>query len=208
VDPAHLRTHGLGVEAAIRPTIDDNRLMTRSAQWELRRATGADAAAVAAMHVRAWQAAYRGIIPDSLLDSLDVGARARRYSFDRPGPGDPETWIAVDGDDVVGMVSVGPGRDEDLPGLGEVWALYVAPDRWRSGAGSALLAKAERLLADAGFTDAFLWVLEDNAPGRSFYEAAGWDAEGGTKTVDIGGRELVEVRYRRALTGNAPDGQE
>ncbi|HEY5275248.1 MAG TPA: GNAT family N-acetyltransferase, partial [Coriobacteriia bacterium] len=89
--------------------------------------------------------------------------------------------------------------------LGEVRALYVAPDRWRSGAGSALMAKAERLLTDAGFTEAFLWVLEDNARGRRFYEAAGWDADGRTKTAVIGGRELVEVRYRKTLTSHAPD---
>ncbi len=179
--------------------------MTRSAPWVLRRATGADAVAVAAMHVRAWQTAYRGIVPDPFLDSLDVAARAGRYSFDRTAPGDPETWIAVDGEDFVGMVSISPSRDEDLPGLGEVRALYVAPDRWRSGAGSALLATAERLLADAGYAEAFLWVLEDNARGRGFYEAARWDPDGHTKTAEIGGRELVEVRYRKTLTAPTQD---
>ena len=137
--------------------------MTRSAPWELRRASGADAAAVAAMHIRAWQVAYRGIIPDRYLDGLDVGARAGRYSFDLAGPADPTTWIAADGNDVVGMVAFSPSRDEDLPELGEVQALYVAPEQWRSGAGSALMAKAERLLIDAGFTEAALWVLEDNS---------------------------------------------
>jgi GNAT superfamily N-acetyltransferase len=173
--------------------------------WELRRATGADAVAVAAMHVRAWQTAYRGIISDPFLDALDVESRAGRYAFDRSGPGDPETWIAVDGDDVVGMVSVSPSRDEDLPGLGEVRALYVAPDRWRSGAGSALMAGAERLLTDAGFTDALLWVLEDNALARRFYEAAGWEVDGRVKAVEIGGRELGGVRYRKALTAPTQD---
>lgn len=179
--------------------------MAKSTAWELRRATGADAVAVAAMHVRAWQTAYRGIIPDPFLDSLDVGSRAGRYSFDRSGPGDPVTWITVEGDDVVGMVSVSPSRDEDLPGLGEVRALYVAPDRWRSGVGSSLMAKAEQLLMDAGFTEACLWVLEDNARGRRFYETAGWDADGQTKAAAIGGRGLVEVRYRKQLTGHAPE---
>jgi len=205
VASALLRSPRDGADAALRSTVDDNGSMTRSTRWELRRATGADAAAVAAMHVRAWQAAYRGIIPDPFLDGLDAGSRASRYSFDRSGPGDPATWITVDGDDVVGMVCVSPSRDEDLPELGEVRALYVAPDRWRSGAGSALMAKAERLLTDAGFTEAFLWVLEDNARGRRFYEAAGWDADGRTKTAGIGGRELVEVRYRKTLTSHAPD---
>ena len=86
------------------------------------------------MHIHAWQVAYRGIVPDAHLDGLDVATRAARYDFDAAVPGAPETWIALDGVDVVGFVSVGPTRDEDLSGLGEVRAVYVDPDRWRSGA--------------------------------------------------------------------------
>lgn len=182
-----------------RPRVDDNAKMATSPPWELRRATRADAAAVAAMHVHAWQTAYRGIVPDPFLAGMDVASRAGRYAFDRRGAGDPATWIVVDGDRVVGMVSVSPSRDQDVDELGEVRALYVAPDRWRTGAGSALMDKAERLLAEAGFTDAALWVLEDNARGRAFYASAGWHPDGVAKTVDIGGRQLVEVRYRKSL---------
>jgi RimJ/RimL family protein N-acetyltransferase len=175
--------------------------MPKPTTFSLRRATGDDAPAVAAMHVRAWQVAYRGIVPDAHLNGLDVATRAARYDFDATAPGAPETWIAVDGDEVVGFVTVAPSRDEDLPGLGEVRAVYVAPDRWRSGAGSALLAKAETLLADAGFNDALLWVLEDNARARSFYERAGWAPDGARKVVEIGGRQLAEVRYRKTVAG-------
>jgi GNAT superfamily N-acetyltransferase len=175
--------------------------MTKPHPWNLRRATGADAHAVARMHVAAWQTAYRGIVPDPFLEAMDVAARAARYTFDRLGSGDPATWIAVDGDRVVGMVSISPSRDEDLPELGEVQALYVSPERWRSGAGTQLMARAEALLVQAGFRDALLWVLRDNHRGRAFYEATGWLVDGRTKTVEIGGREVVEVRYRKSLAG-------
>ena len=107
----------------------------------------------------------------------------------------------MDGNDIVGFVTVSPSRDEDLPGFGEVRALYVAPDRWRSGAGSALLAQAEVLLGDAGFNEAHLWVLEDNPRARRFYERAGWALDGARKVVEIGGRPLAEVRYRKAAAG-------
>jgi RimJ/RimL family protein N-acetyltransferase len=153
------------------------------------------------MHIRAWQVAYRGIVPDAHLDGLDVATRAARYDFDATAPGAPETWIAVDGADVVGFVTVSPGRDEDLPGLGEVRAVYVAPDRWRSGVGSSLLAKAEALLGDAGLNDAYLWVFEDNARARRFYQHAGWAPDGARKVVEIGGRPLAEVRYRKTAAG-------
>jgi GNAT superfamily N-acetyltransferase len=97
------------------------------------------------------------------------------------------------------MVALGPCRDEGAAGLGEVEALYVLPGRWRSGIGSALLSVAERRLVDRGFTEAALWVLAENQRGRRFYEATGWRPDGGVKTLEIGGRPLDEVRYRKRL---------
>jgi len=182
----------------------DNVRVGTSPSWTLRRATGADAQAVAAMHVGAWRTAYRGIVPDPILDEMDVASRARRYSFDRRGHADPVTWIAADGEIVIGMVSIGPSRDDDLPELGEVQALYVEPGRWRSGAGSDLMATAEALLIEAGFREALLWVFRDNDRARRFYEATGWSSDGRSKDVQIGGREIAEVRYRKRLAGREP----
>jgi len=46
--------------------------MPKPTTFSLRRATGADAPAVAAVHIHAWQVAYRNIVPDAHLDGLDV----------------------------------------------------------------------------------------------------------------------------------------
>jgi hypothetical protein len=54
-------------------------------------------------------------------------------------------------------------------------------------------------LAAAGYRDATLWVLQDNARARRFYSQAGWTADGATKTDDLDGFSLLEVRYRRPL---------
>ncbi len=177
----------------------------RATPWTLRRATGDDARAMAAMHVRAWRAAYRGIVPDAHLDGLDPEARAARYRLEPSGPGDPETWLAVDGagGDVIGFVTTGPCRDADLPGAGEVWSIYVDPGRWRGGVGTALMADAVARLERAGFREAVLWVLTDNARARRFYETSGWHPDGATKTVPIGGQPTGETRYRRTLGGAA-----
>ncbi len=37
------------------------------------------------------------------------------------------TLVAVDGAVICGHITVGPSRDEDMAGSGEVWALYVDP---------------------------------------------------------------------------------
>lgn len=154
---------------------------------------------VARVHVEAWRSAYRGIIPQEFLDSLDVRQRARNYTFDAESA-THLTWIALEGGTVVGFVTVGQSRETDTLSLGEVQALYVATDRWRSGVGSTLLEKAEGLLRAAGNDAAYLWVLEENARGRRFYESQGWGDDGHQQIIELGGRPLVELRYRKKLS--------
>lgn len=155
---------------------------------------------VAVMHVRSWQVAYRGIVGDDFLDSMDLTARAARYRFgERRSPADPVTWIAVRGARVLGGVSVSASRDADLPRFGEVGSLYVHPEAWGTGVGRELMAKGEQVLLDEGFEDAILWVLEANERARRFYEIAGWRPDGTHKVIAIGGQDLPEVRYRKAL---------
>jgi ribosomal protein S18 acetylase RimI-like enzyme len=158
---------------------------------------------VARVHIETWRSAYRGIVPQAFLDTLSVQRRARNYTFDASGPDDPLTWIALDQGTVVGFVTITGPKKDDPVGTGEVAALYVASERWRSGVGSLLLHKAEILLRDSGATSARLWVLEDNERGRRFYEAQGWRFDGGEQTIEIGGEAVVEVRYQKSLTNQS-----
>jgi ribosomal protein S18 acetylase RimI-like enzyme len=132
---------------------------------------------------------------------LNVASRADQYPFDLPESSDPKTLIVSKDDELGGWVILGPSRDGDEARFGEIWGLNVAPEHWRSGAGSLLMAGAEKLLAVAGFAEAILWVLEDNVQGRHFYEAVGWRLDGQDRTIAIGGNDLVEVRYQEALAG-------
>jgi ribosomal protein S18 acetylase RimI-like enzyme len=175
--------------------------MTANEKLEMRRANGGDAVAVAQVHMGSWQVAYRGVIPDEYLDALDVEGRASRYSFDATGPNDLATWITVEDSAVVGFVTIGPCRDEDVMGAGEIYALYVAPARWRSGIGARLMAEGEKRLREREFIDAVIWVLARNPRARAFYEARGWRTDGAAKTIDFAAETLVEVRYRSALVG-------
>jgi ribosomal protein S18 acetylase RimI-like enzyme len=162
-----------------------------------------DAAAIARVHVRGWQAAYRGQMPDAYLDGLDVAQRERAWAErlgaaerDRPG----RTLVAEDGGRVVGFAGVGPAEDDDAgPTTGEVYAIYVSPERLRQGIGATLLARAEDALREAGYDEATLWVLAANAGAIAFYERAGWRADGSRTDQLIGGLSLPSVRYRTRL---------
>jgi GNAT superfamily N-acetyltransferase len=167
----------------------------------IRRAVSSDGSQIGLVHVRSWQATYRGLLPQSVLDGLDAGKRGEYWeqylSADaRPG----ETVLVAEEDGVVvGFASVGPSRDEDANGKGEVRAIYLLADHWGRGIGRALMDAALNTLRQAGCTQATLWLLDTNARARQFYEAGGWAPDGATKQDDGRGFPITEVRYRREL---------
>lgn len=170
---------------------------------EIRSATVADAAGIARVHVRSWQGAYTGLIPERDLSQLDVKQfeswRSRRIqAMDRANS---DTLVAVVDDGLAGFVDVGPTRDEHLDPsrVGELYAIYLHPDHWDKGYGRRLVEEAEEAMKRLGFGSAMLWVLEDNARAREFYEAAGWRHDGGRQLERIIDTELYEVRYAKDL---------
>ncbi|HEX3566888.1 MAG TPA: GNAT family N-acetyltransferase [Acidimicrobiales bacterium] len=101
-----------------------------------------DVASVAGVHVRSWQAAYRGLFSDEYLDGLRAEDRMARYTFGETGTGDLATIVAVDDGAVCGFATTGLAQDEDVPGTGEVYALYVDPGAWGRGVGRLLMVEA------------------------------------------------------------------
>jgi GNAT superfamily N-acetyltransferase len=82
--------------------------------------------------------------------------------------------------------------------MGELYAIYVRPSSWGTGAGRALIERAETSLRESGFPHAVLWVLKGNTRAERFYRAAGWTQEG--KKSDIfQGAPVIELRYRKQL---------
>src|SRR5579862_883411 len=114
---------------------------------QIRSAVPGDELAVARVHVRGWQVGYRGLLPDAYLSSLRAEDRVARYTFSSPDPDKPHTLIVVDGEAVLGFVTVGLPSSDDAAGAGELLALYVEPDRWGRGVGRALIAAARARLA-------------------------------------------------------------
>jgi ribosomal protein S18 acetylase RimI-like enzyme len=166
----------------------------------VRDAETGDAAGMAQVHVESWRGAYRGLIPQEVLDGLDVGARTNLWIrvMDRNDPVRGAVLVAEDDDRIIGFVHVRQTRDKDgdPARTGELTAIYLAPDAWGRGAGRALMDAAVSRLVTAGYADATLWVLDTNERARRFYTAAGWDIDGTAKTED----GLSEIRYRRPLS--------
>ncbi|WP_439663087.1 GNAT family N-acetyltransferase [Lentzea sp. HUAS TT2] len=161
-------------------------IMPSGEDMTVRPATVADAPAVASVHVQTWRAAYRGLVPDSVLDELSVSARTSMWERSIPRGG---VWVGLVDDVVAGFVAVGPSREPDA--AFELYAIYVLPSAWGTSLGYEL---ARAALGDE--QDVVLWVFDENPRARRFYERLGFRADGTVKTETVGGAELKEIRYR------------
>lgn len=175
---------------------------------QVRQARPDDAAPIATVHVRSWQAAYHGLLPQEYLDGLDPADRIARWRdtllAHQPerGAGKPlrRVVVAVDGGTIRGFAAFGPTRDpdEDPQRTGEVYAIYLLPQSWGQGLGRMLMAATVSQLASA-YPQATLWVLDSNERARQFYARNGWTEDGSAKLDDSRGFAIPEVRYRRSL---------
>jgi GNAT superfamily N-acetyltransferase len=163
----------------------------------VRAAVPDDARRIAEINVRSWQAAYVGIVPRAILEEMEVESRRLTWLGRIADLGQRTLFVGELDGRVEGYVLSGPVRDHDLPDLAaEVYAIYVDPPAQGRGLGRAMLEAATDELRSAGFEPIVLWALTANAPGRAFYEACGWRADGTSRAIDFDGTAVDEMRYR------------
>ncbi len=162
----------------------------------VRPATPEDARGIAEAHVRSWQVAYAHAFPADRLAGLSIDEREVRWRHNLADDA-VVTTVAVDGGRVVGFAGVGASHAPDADG--ELYAIYVAPDAWGSGAATALMDDALERLRGASCRDAVLWVLEDNPRARRFYEKHGWRVDGASRVDTYLDTDVTVVRYRIPL---------
>jgi len=155
--------------------------------------------AVARVHVRSWQAAYRNLMPDEYLDQLRPEDRAEKYNFGSLDPLTPHAIVLTEGGEIRGFAMTVPAQDLNMPGYGELCALYVDPDHWDRGMGVALVSAARARLFDLGFRKAILWVLAGNVRADRFYRKDHWAPDGAQRTDEVWGLTVNDMRYRRNL---------
>ncbi len=161
--------------------------------WTLRPIGEADAPAVAQVHWDSWVATYSDVFAQATFDELPIAARERtwrkaaRRMLDEPRAR-TQVWLAEQESRVIGLASFGPFRSSAVgghgaagdagsaaqlaPDIGELYAIYLAPDALRRGIGSALFRTGATWLREQGFTEMRLWVLAGNSA-AAFYRAMG-----------------------------------
>jgi ribosomal protein S18 acetylase RimI-like enzyme len=154
---------------------------------QIRPATLDDVGTIARNHVASWQAGYRGILSDELLDNLQVSARVDRWTkvVTEDAPGDSLLVVEDDGE-LRGHVYGAPATRPYHEG-GEIISLYCPPEAWGHGYGRALLVAGREALVDLGYDQLGIWVLDGNDRAQRLYHRDGWVFDGTREPMEIDG---------------------
>jgi putative hydrolase of the HAD superfamily len=155
----------------------------------IRRAHRDEAHEIAELHSRTAMHAYAHIFPsEAPPPTIDDHRRDWTEALR-----ERTAYVAVVDNAIVGVVLSGPDVRE--PGAGHLSRLYVAPELSGRGIGTRLYQACLRELAELGFTQATLWVLERNERVREWYERLGWKVTGERKPV-YEPAAIDDLRYR------------
>jgi len=140
--------------------------------FTIRKAQPEDALGIATIHVKTWQCAYKGQIPDSYLDNLSIEKRRKTWNESLKKKEEVKhPIVAISENKIVGWCASGKSRDEDVSDeIGELYGIYVSPEDIGQGVGSALMKECLHNLKKDGYKKANLWLLDTNKKTKKFYE--------------------------------------
>lgn len=168
---------------------------------EIRYANREDIQGLAKVYVRAWKAAYRGIVPSKFLDELSEEMWENSYRETLGKEGSPKAAVLIVNNEIAGVSSFGKSRDLDMPeDTGEIFSIYLIPEFWRIGLGTKLFEWVVKELKTSGFKRCVIGVLQKNTAARGFYLKNRCSEDTGSqKTYKIEGEELPLIRYFKDL---------
>ena len=159
----------------------------------LRSAKPADALTVERVARESWHAAYDDFLSEGTVNEVVD----EWYDLDglRDAAGDDEQVliVATGNNDVRGFAHAAPGPER---GAWHLLRIYVVPDHWHEGIGTALLERIEDDLEVRGVPAYELAVLAANDIGVSFYESHGFERFE-TEKAELAGVEVTQHRYRK-----------
>ncbi len=157
----------------------------------IRSATADDAEVITRIYIESWNVGFGEIL--SRADRTVTPELTERWRHDLAQPIPHRWWVAEHKRSIVGFVGIGPSRDPVDAQLGELDTIAVDPPYWRTGIGKALNSVAMQYLVLDGYREAIVWTVEAYERGIAFYQAMGWNRDGGTRDAGL------QVRFRRDL---------
>ncbi len=149
-----------------------------------------DKLAISKIYEESWKYAYKNIIPQDYLDSIEEGRWVVTLNIC-----EWQTFVCIDNGKYIGTSSFCKSRFEQYPNCGEIISIYFLPEYMGKGYGKKLFEAVVSELKAQGYNEIFLWVLDDNVAAKRFYEKQGFSPTDNYIDDNIGGKELREVMY-------------
>ncbi len=166
--------------------------------FEIRNATLDDVGALAEIHVEAWEATYRGILPDEMIDTRDLELRKRTWREHLENLASPEhVRVGVLNGRVVAFTDFG-GPSPDDPGVLDGRTLYMRTETQGMGIGSHMRADYVRTAKELGYHTITFWIVKENEQAQRFYAGSEWERTGGER--DMEGGAFHEVQFALDLS--------
>ena len=144
----------------------------------IRSATSADIPIIAKIHIESSRIGYRGILPDEMLDKLDLKARVLLWNERFASFGsESRVWIAEITGQASGFCTTGPiasRNDKSSAEVYEIYSLYSRPKYWGMGVGQKLLEWSINDLRSRKVKRIILWTMLRNLRAQRLYKAMGF----------------------------------
>lgn len=161
-----------------------------------RLAQRSDAEAIAALHAKSWRRSYRGMLPDAFLDGDVFAERAAVWQQRFNDPDEKLVTLTIVAELNGELAGFSHSVADEDPEWGTLLDnLHVRHGAKRRGVGTRLMAEMAAWLEERSPTSAlYLWVLENNAPAKRFYDSLGGEVTGSGVSHE-GGGSAPSLRY-------------
>lgn len=162
----------------------------------IRYATIDDAYCIASINVNGWKTAYKGIVSNEELESLDIEKakkNAREHIITKPH----ELVVIENVNEIEGFIGFGKSRDEDVSlSCAEIYAVYFDSKYFGNGSSQHLMDWIFNRLKEIGYEEVSIWFFKDNHRARRFYEKMGFVNGNKEKWYR---NQAIEYRFHRYL---------
>ena len=153
-----------------------------------------DIPSVVDIQIDGWKSAYKGIVDDNILKSMNRNERIAKRKNDYKENG---FIVAELNNQVVGFCRYIDSNKftQDIPNIDcELLALYVKPKLKYNGIGTRLFQFVINDFKSKSKNKMILWCLKDNEPSKKFYTKMGGKISK-ERTIEIGEKEYLEVGF-------------
>jgi GNAT superfamily N-acetyltransferase len=162
---------------------------------DIRPAIPSDVRAIARIHVDCWRSAYRGILPDEMLDNLSYTERERTWMrLIAGGDTGPFVYVAEHPrDGVVGFMAGNTEASDNPQYPGEVYVVYVDERHEQSDIGRSMMQLAARMMSENGLPGMLAWAIA-GSPIEKFYQSLGGEPVS-TRERTYGDTTVTEIAF-------------